>query len=80
MTTETLREFLLWCAAIHYGVLLLWFAAFTFAHAWLYRLHGRWFALPVERFDAIHYLGMAIYKILVLVFSVVPLVALWAMR
>lgn len=80
MPIESLRVFLLWCAAINYGVLILWFLAFALAHGRLYRLHARWFALPRARFDAIHYLGMAVYKILVLVFNVAPLAALWAMR
>ena len=32
--------------------------------------------MPIEQFNAIHYAGMAIYKIGVLLFSVVPYVAL----
>lgn len=76
MSLETVREFLLWCAVIHYGVLLWWFLVFRFAHDWLYRLHGRWFQLPPERFDAIHYLAMAVYKIGVLLLNLVPYLAL----
>jgi hypothetical protein len=45
-------------------------------HAWLFRLHGRWFQLSEERFDAIHYTGMAVYKIGVLLFNLAPYVAL----
>lgn len=67
---------LLWCTLINYGVLLLWFLTFRFAHAWMYRLHGRWFGLSEERFDAIHYAGMAVYKIGVLLFNLVPYFAL----
>ncbi|MGJ0484794.1 MAG: DUF6868 family protein [Methylomicrobium sp.] len=43
------------------------------AHASIYRLHTRWFKLSVETFDAIHYSGMAIYKVGVLLFNVAPL-------
>jgi hypothetical protein len=76
MNIETTRDILLWCTVINYAVLLLWFLAFKVAHDWIYRLHGRWFRLSVEQFDAIHYAGMAIYKIGILVLNLVPYVAL----
>jgi hypothetical protein len=66
----------LWCTVINYGVLIWWFLAFTLAHDWLRRLHNRWFRLSAEQFDAIHYGGMAIYKIGVLLFNLVPYIAL----
>jgi hypothetical protein len=76
MLLQDLKPFLLYCTLINYVVLLVWFAAFTLAHDFVYRLHSRWFALPVETFDAIHYGGMAVYKIGVLLFNLVPLLAL----
>ena len=76
MSIELVRDVFLWCALINYGVLLLWALLFITAHEWMHRLHGRWFRLPVERFDAIHYGGMAIYKIGILLFNLVPYVAL----
>jgi hypothetical protein len=53
-----------------------WFLAFTLAHDWIHQIHSRWFRLPVEHFDVIHYAGMAIYKIGILLFNLVPYVAL----
>lgn len=44
------------------------------------KLYGRWFKLPDASFDAIHYSGMAAYKIGILLFNVVPLLALWLLR
>jgi len=76
MTLETLRETLLWCAVLNYGLLLGWFLLFTVAHDWLHRWHGRWFRLSLERFDAIHYIGMALYKIAIFIFNLVPYLAL----
>ncbi len=54
MTTTGITEFLLWCVGINYGLLLLWFGVFAFAHDWMYRLHSGGFRLSVETFDAIH--------------------------
>lgn len=76
MTVEIVREALLWCAVINYGVLIVWFLVFSLAHDWIYRLHSRWFRLSPERFDAVHYGGMAIYKVGVLLFNLVPYIAL----
>lgn len=75
MALENLQVFLAWCAGIHYALLLLWFGVFTLAHDWLYRMHSRWFRLSPERFDELNYAGVAIYKIGVILFCVVPLVA-----
>lgn len=77
MNVEFARNFLLWCAVINYGVLLVWFLFFMFAHDWMQRLHGRWFRISAEQFDAIHYAAMAIYKIGVLLFNLVPLAVLY---
>lgn len=60
---------------IHYAFLIASFLAFVFAHDALYRLHARWFRISREQFDAIHYLGMAICNVLVLVFFLAPLLA-----
>jgi hypothetical protein len=78
VTLNELKDILLWCVGINYAVLLVWFGVFVFAHDWLYRLHGRWFKIPTEAFDSTHYAGMAIYKIGILLFFLVPLLALCA--
>jgi len=77
MSLEVLRSFLLWSTVINYGILLVWFLFFTFARDWIQRFHGRWFRLSGEQFDALHYAGMSVYKIGILLFSLVPYVALW---
>ena len=79
MDTDFLCRFLLYALAINYAILLLWFGVFVFARAWMRQLHGRWFALSDASFDALHYGGMAIYKIGILLFNLVPLLALYAM-
>jgi len=76
MSIEVARHFLLWCTIINYGILLVWFLVFAFGHDWIQRLHGRWFRLSSDQFDALHYAGMAIFKIGIILFNLVPLVAL----
>jgi hypothetical protein len=76
MNIEVARNFLLWCSVINYVILLLWFLLFALARDWMQRLHGRWFRLPSELFDTLHYGGMAIYKIGILLLNLVPFVGL----
>jgi hypothetical protein len=76
MTVEIIRDVLAWCAVINVGLLLLWFLFFTLAHDWLYRIHGKWFKLSVERFDAFHYAGMAFFKVCIWLFNIVPYLAI----
>jgi hypothetical protein len=71
---------LFWCGVINYGVLLLWFLVFLFAHNWIYLLHSRWFHFSVEQFDMLHYAGMSIFKIGILLFNVAPYLALNIVR
>ena len=72
-----IKEVLLWCVGINYGILLVWFGAFIYAHDWMYRMHTRWFKLSIETFDAINYAGIAIYKIGIMLLNLVPLVAIY---
>lgn len=76
MTVEVMRSTLAWCAVINLGLLLWWFLFFALAHDWMYRLHGRWFKLTTEQFDALHYGGMAVFKLGILLFNLVPYLAL----
>jgi len=76
MSSGTARGVLLWCAAINYAVLLCWFLVFRVGHDWLQQLHGQWFRLSTEQFDAINYAGMAVYKIGILLLNLVPYIAL----
>jgi len=76
MTIEIIRDVLAWCAVINIGLLLWWFLIFTLAHDWIYRLHSKWFNIPDEKFDAIHYGGMAFFKLGLFMFNLVPYFAL----
>jgi hypothetical protein len=76
MSIELMRNFLLWCTVINYGILLVWFLVFALAHDWMRRFHGRWFRLSDEQFDALHYMGMSIYKIGILLLNLVPFIVL----
>jgi len=39
-------------------------------------VHGKWFTLSVEEFDAIHYKGMAFFKMGIVLLNLAPYLAL----
>ncbi len=76
MTLEIIREMLGWSAIINMALLLWWLLIIILAHDWVYQMHSRWFKLSVERFDGIHYAGMAFFKVCIFFFNIVPYLAL----
>jgi hypothetical protein len=76
MNTTTLRSVLLWCTLINYVVLALWGLLMVLPHAWMHRLAGRWYRMSPEQFDTVNFAGIVLYKILIFVFNLVPLIAL----
>lgn len=80
MDIRTLTTFLMWCTIIDGSILILWAAFLTFAPDLLYRTQRPWCPVPRETFDVLIYSFLGLFKIFVLVFNVVPLVALLISR
>ncbi|HXN45339.1 MAG TPA: hypothetical protein VN893_01785 [Bryobacteraceae bacterium] len=80
MSIELARSILLWCTVINYAVLTIWFLAYVLAHGWLCRLWAGWFHLTEEQIDSMTFGVMALYKVGVLLFNLVPCVALYIVR
>jgi hypothetical protein len=76
MSLEIARSALLWCTVINYALLVVWFVLFALPHDWMYRIWGRWFRLTAEQFDAVSYAGIVLYKMGILLFNLVPYIAL----
>lgn len=80
MTIETARSFFLWCSIINYGLLLLWSLLTIFWRSGLYRLWRLFLPLSSEQFDIINVGGMSLYKIGIILFNIVPCIALYLVR
>jgi hypothetical protein len=76
MSIDVISNVFLWCTVINYAVLLVWVLLILLPHEWVYRLWGRWFRLTAEQFDAINFAGIAFYKLGILLFNLVPYLAL----
>jgi len=76
MTLEIIRKTLAWCIVMNFGLLIWWLLFFILARDWMYRMHTKWFTLSKENFDRIHYSGMALFKLAIILFNLVPYLAL----
>ncbi|MBI1325427.1 hypothetical protein GC170_19860 [bacterium] len=79
MSLEELRRFLLYCTIIDYALLGWWFIVFVKFRHELYEFHRRWFDIPHDMFDRIHYNLMGLFKIGIFLFNLCPLIALYLM-
>jgi len=80
MNLETLRSALLWCFVINTAMLMVWFLMLALGRDWVYRMHGKWFKVSPEKFDAIHYSGIIFFKVFIFGFYLVPYLALLIVR
>ena len=76
MNPQTLTSFFLWCTILNGGLLLLWTVMFLSAPDLVYRTQRRWFPLSQETFSVVMYCFLGLFKVLFLVFNVVPFLAL----
>jgi hypothetical protein len=76
MDIETARTVLGWCTVINFSVLLVWTGFYIFAHNMIEKWHSRIFPMPIENFATVHYKGIMYYKIGIILFNLVPYLAL----
>lgn len=80
MTIETLRSFFMWCFIINYCLLILWFVIFRLAHDPGKKLIEFAFRCEIKNYDSLTCIGISIYKIGVILFNLVPWIALTLLR
>lgn len=76
MDLTTLTSFFMWCSIFNGGLLVLWTFCFLLMPDLVYRTQKRWFPLPRETFDVVMYVFVGAFKLLFLVFNLVPYLAL----
>jgi hypothetical protein len=73
---ETITEFLAWCTAINFGILLLAAFVLTVMRSWIVKVHTRIFGLNEEDLSRAYVQYLAHYKIAIIMLNFVPWVAL----
>ena len=70
-----ISKFLLWCLLLGFALLLLWFLLFLLGGDFAYGIHGDMFDLTKHEFDVMNYHGMALLKMTIFVFFLIPWIA-----
>jgi hypothetical protein len=76
MNIETLTEFFGWCAVINIAVQILSLAAITLGRERVLKIHGKIFDLDEKSLKQVYLRYLSQYKVLTVVFTVVPYFAL----
>jgi hypothetical protein len=76
MDIKALTVFFKWSTIINVGLFFLSAIMILTAADFIYGVHGELFNIPREAFDIILYGFLGLYKIFILVFSLVPFIAL----
>ena len=76
MNIQTLTTFFMWCTIINGALLVLWTTMCMLAPGLVYRTQSKWFSIPRETFNVVIYFFLGLFKVVFLVFNVVPYVAL----
>jgi len=76
MDIQILTSFFMWCTIINVGMLLFLGLIYLLAPNLVFRLQSRWIPISRETFDVVFYSFVGFFKVIVLVFNVVPWIAL----
>jgi len=76
MDMVLLKEFFMWCTIVNF-VIFMWAAIMCMAaKGFIYRIHGKLFGLSQDTVNAMLYGFLGFYKIVFIVFVLVPWIAL----
>jgi len=80
MDIHTLTSFFMWCTIINAALFTLWATMWLLVPDLLYRTQSKWFSIPRETYNVVLYSFLGLFKIVFLVFNVVPYLALLIVR
>lgn len=76
MDINTIRAFFKWCTIINGGLLIFSFLLMKFSGDWVFRVHSQWIPITEDAFYVAIYSLLGFFKIIVIVFNLVPYIAL----
>jgi hypothetical protein len=76
MDIQTLTEFFMWCTILNTSLLSFWSIVFLLVPDLVYRTQSRWFPISRETFNVAMYCFLGLFKIALIVFNLVPYLAL----
>jgi amino acid transporter len=76
MDIQTLTTFFMWCTIINLGLLILTSLVCIFLADFSYRMNNRFFSISRDAFNIGLFSFIGLFKIFVIVFNLVPYIAL----
>ncbi len=76
MGIETVTRFFMWCTIINGAMFVLSAVMCLSALDFVYSMHSKWFHITRETFNVAIYSFIGLYKIVFIVFNIVPYVVL----
>jgi len=76
MTMDVMKQFFMWCTIINGGLFILSSVILMCAGNLVYKIHSKLFPMPRESFNAIIYSFLGFMKVIVIMFNLVPYIAL----
>jgi len=76
MNIDALQRVFMWCTIINGAWFVLAAIICIFAGDWVFRMQSKWFPVSRDVFNVVIYSFFALFKIVFIVFNVVPYVAL----
>ncbi len=76
MDIQILQSFFMWCTIFNGSLLVFSFIICASSGDWVYRMHSKWFPMPRDVFNVVIYSFIGMLKIFVLVFNLIPYIAL----
>ena len=76
MDIQALTSFFMWCSIINIGILFFLALIYMLAPNLAFSLQSKFIPISRETFDIVFYSFIGLFKVIVLVFNVVPWIAL----
>ena len=75
-TADRVAGILIRCFLIGAGILLAWFGWFLTVGEVGYQFHSKWIGFSKVHFDLINYCGMAVFKLMLFTFFLIPYISI----
>jgi len=76
MDIQSFTQFFMWCSIINGGLLLFWASFIMLAPNLVYQVQTKWIPISRDTFDIAMYSFLGLFKIIFLMFNLVPYLSL----
>jgi hypothetical protein len=76
MDIQALQSFFMWCTILNVGMLVITFLFVTIGDDFLYWWTNKFFTVPRETFNTAVFCWISLYRLILIVFCIVPWIAL----